>query len=70
MRIILTKHAKERMIERNIKVNEIEEAIEFPDYTVSKNNKIEAHKKINSEMIKIIYQKQDKFIKIITVIKR
>ena len=56
MNIIITKHAKERMIERNIDLDSIKKAIEFPDYTVSKNQKIEAYKK-NNETFKIIYQK-------------
>jgi hypothetical protein len=45
MKIILTKHAKQRMTERNIKLEEVQETIEMPEYTVTKNNKFEAYKK-------------------------
>lgn len=56
------------MIEREIKIQEIQETIDFPDYTLSKGNIIEAYKKINNKDLKIIYSKEGKFIKIITVI--
>lgn len=68
MTLIFTKHAKQRMIERNIKYEEVQEVINFPDYTVSKENKIEAYKKINNRNLKIIHSKEGKFIKVITVI--
>ena len=45
MKTILTNHAKRRMIERNIKMEEIRETLEFPDYTITKEKKIEAYKK-------------------------
>jgi len=70
MILIFTNHAKNRMIERNITEEEIREIIDFPDYTVSKEGKIEAHKKINNRNLKIIYYKEGKFIKIATVIDR
>ena len=68
MNLIFTNHAKQRMIERGIKINEIQEAIDFPDYTINKDGKIESYKNINSKHLKIIYSKEGKFIKIITVI--
>jgi hypothetical protein len=64
-KIILTNHAKQRMQERGISIEEIKENIDFPDYTIKKGNKIESIKKD----IKVLYTK-DKFIKIITVIKK
>ena len=67
MKIILTDHAKQRMIQRDIKRSEIEETIELPEYTVSKGRIVEAHKNINGRSIKIVYSKQGKFIKIISV---
>ena len=70
MNLILTTHAKKRMIERNIKIREIQESIDIPDYTISKNGKIEAYKKINNKILKIVYLKQDRFIKVITVIEK
>ena len=53
MNLILTTHAKKRMIERNIKIREIQESIDIPDYTISKNGKIEAYKKINEYEIEV-----------------
>ena len=68
--IILTKHAKQRMLERGISMEEIQETINLPDYTVSRGNKIEAHKRIKDKILKIIYYKSNKFIKIITLISK
>jgi len=68
MNLIFTNHAKQRMIERNIKPQEVQEAIDFPDYTLSKENKIEAYKRISNKNLKIVYSKEGKFIKVITVI--
>lgn len=70
MKIIFTDHAKKRIIERDIKIVEVQEAINSPDYIVNKNNKFEANKKINEKILKVIYIEKNKFIKVITVIKR
>lgn len=56
------------MIERDIKIEEVQETIYFPDYTVSKGNKIESFKKIGNKNLKIVSLKEGKFIKVITVI--
>lgn len=56
------------MLERGIKLEQIKNTIDFPDYTISKNNKIETYKRINSQILKIVYNKKGKFIKIITLI--
>jgi hypothetical protein len=42
MKIIITKHAKQRMIERNINLENISETINMPDYSINKLNKIES----------------------------
>ncbi len=68
MKLILTKHAKQRMMERGIKLEYIHDTIEFPDYTIVKGNKNEAYKKIKNKNLKVVYIKEDKFIKIITLI--
>jgi predicted transcriptional regulator len=70
MKFIFTKHAKERMLERNISEEEIEEVMEFPDYSVRKQNIIESIKRFKDRELKIVYLKEGKFIKIITVIER
>jgi len=56
------------MSERNISIEEIKETINFPDYIIKRDNKVEAFKKINSRNFKIVYSSKGKFIKIITVI--
>ena len=68
MKLIFTNHAKQRMIERSIKLEEVKETIDLPDYSISKENKIESYKKIGHKNLKIIYSKESKFIKVITVI--
>lgn len=40
MDFFLTNHAKKRMIERKIKLEEITDTINFPDYTITKDNKL------------------------------
>ena len=68
MKIILSNHAKKRLIERNIKIRDIEETIEMPDYVISRGNKKEAYKKIKEKTLKVVYFEEGKFIKIITLI--
>ena len=68
MNLIFTVHAKQRILERNIKIEDVENAIYFPDYTISKNGIIESYKKIDNKNLKIIYLEEGKFIKVITVI--
>lgn len=70
MNIILTKHAKQRMLEREIKFENIQDTINFSDYTIKKNGKVEAFKKINEKLLKVIYIEKGKFIKIVTLIWR
>ncbi|MBL7051421.1 DUF4258 domain-containing protein [Candidatus Woesearchaeota archaeon] len=68
MKIDLSYHAKKRLIERGINLEDIEETVEMPDYTVSKENKKEAYKKINNRTLKVVYFQKDKYIKVITLI--
>lgn len=67
MKFIFTTHAKQRMIERGIKIEQIKDVIELPDYTITKDGKIEVYKRIDNRTLKIVYAK-NKFIKIITLI--
>ena len=46
IKIILTTHTKQRMSERGIRIQQINETIEFPDYNITKNKKAEAYKKL------------------------
>ncbi|MBU3906673.1 MAG: DUF4258 domain-containing protein [Nanoarchaeota archaeon] len=68
MKIVLSYHAKKRLIERGIKLQEVEETIEIPDYTISKGNQKEAYKKITGKTLKVVYTEEDKYIKVITLI--
>lgn len=68
MKIIFTKHAEERMIERKIRLDDIQKTIEMPDYNIRKDSKTEAYKKVDNKILKVVYSKDTKFIKIITLI--
>ena len=68
MEFILTNHARKRMAERGINLNQIKETIDFPDYTIRKDGKTEAHKEINHKILKVVYIQKGKFIRIITLI--
>ena len=68
MKIVLSYHAKKRLIERGIKIKDVEEIIEMPDYTVSKGNKKEAYRKIKDRTLKVVYSQEEKYIKVITLI--
>ncbi len=67
MNIILTKHAKKRLRERGIKISWIRETVEMPEYVVKKDNKKETHKRVGNKFLKVVYIKEDNFIKIISV---
>ena len=70
MRIVLTKHAQKRMVERGISMENILEVVENPDYTIRRGELTEGFKKINSRNFKIVFEVREKFIKIITVVER
>ena len=55
-------------IERGIKIEEAQNTIDMPDYTIRKDEKIESYKTINNKQLKIVYLQKGKFIKIITLI--
>jgi hypothetical protein len=68
MKVVLSHHAKKRLIERGIKMQDVQDTIEIPEYTISRGDKKEAYKKINGKLLKVVYVKEDKYIKIITLI--
>lgn len=70
MKIIYTEHAEKRILERGIKKSWIEECIEIPDYNVSKGKVVESNKKINFQVLKVVWERKDKFIKVISVMWR
>ncbi len=67
MLIIFSLHAKKRLKERTIKEKEVHEIIEIPEYTIRRGKIIEAFKKINNRLIKVVYIKKENYIKVITV---
>ncbi|OGJ21122.1 hypothetical protein A3K73_08485 [Candidatus Pacearchaeota archaeon RBG_13_36_9] len=70
MEIVLSRHAKKRLLERGIKIQEVQEAIELPEYTISRGAKKEAYKKIGDKTLKVVYAEEDKYINVITLIKK
>jgi hypothetical protein len=68
MKINLSKHAKQRLTERGINLNDITDTIELPDYTITKENKKEAYKKIKDRTLKVVYSGDDNYINVITVL--
>lgn len=53
--IILTKHAKDRIIERGILKRDIEKVLLNPEQVERENHKIIASKKINREILEVVY---------------
>ncbi len=56
------------MSERAIKLEHVRETIEFPDYLIKKDGKIESYKNFQNKVLKVVYSEQDNFINVITVI--
>lgn len=67
MELLFTDHARQRMIEREITPRDVQTTIDLPDYTVSKGGKVESHKSLGNKILKVVYIKKAKFIKIITL---
>jgi len=67
MKIFYSLHAKKRIIERKIKEKYVHETINFPNYTIKRSNEIEAYKKINNKILKVVYFQSENYIKVITV---
>jgi len=67
MEIILSKHAKKRIKERNIKIKEIRECLDFHDYKITKCEKVEFFKKFEKFTLRLICVEKNKFIKVITL---
>ena len=55
------------MKQRSITEKQIIETIEFPEYTLKRGEEIEAYKKLDGFMTKIVYVIKESYIKIITV---
>ena len=61
-----TRHAIERKLERNITDEEIEQVIEYPDYTKVYEDRKIAVKHINERTITVVFVEEKTYIKIIT----
>ncbi len=66
MEIEFTLHAKEQIKERNLKIDEIINAIKNPDKVDYEYGKYYSQKDVGRGVIEIIYEK-DKYIKVITI---
>jgi len=68
MKIIFTKHATQRLIERKIPKKDIEKTIKFPDkiYPSFNNKKVAQKKILRNKTIEVIYTKKQNKIIIIT----
>lgn len=53
--IILTKHMKDRMIERGILKRDIEKVLLNPDRINRENHRVIASKRINKEILEVVY---------------
>ena len=67
MEYIFTAHAEFRLTRRKLSEDEIIDAIKSPDATQKKHEKYYAQKKLIRGKIEIVYEKTEKYIKIITV---
>lgn len=69
MKIVFSDHAKKRIEERGIEEWEIEHILKFPLYIKkSFEERKEAIGKPKERIIKIVFKKEENYIKIITVI--
>ena len=67
MNLVYSYHAKKRKKERDISEEMIKDIIEFPEYTIKRGEEIEAYKKVNNQMTKVVYVNKENYIKIITL---
>ena len=67
MKILYSPHAEKRMKQRSVSKEQVEDIVEFPNYTIKRGKEIEAYKKVDNKMIKVVYFKGENYIKIITV---
>jgi len=65
--IIYSDHAKKRMKQRGIEEWEIEHLIKFPSFIKRIYDKVESVGEIRNRKVKIVYRKEQSYIKIITV---
>lgn len=67
MQIIFTAHAEWRLKKRKLTKEEILEAMKFPDKTLKKHGKYYVQKKLQRGTIEIVFEREETFIRVVTV---
>jgi len=67
MQYLFTLHAEYRIKKRKLTKEEVIETIKYPDKTLKKYDKYYAQKNIGRGTIEVVYEKTERYIKIITV---
>ena len=67
MKVVFTKHALQRIEKRKFTVQEIEEAIKYPDKTFKKHGKYYFVKTLDRGKIEIVGEKTKTYLRIITI---
>jgi len=67
MEIISTLHAELRINNRNLTKEEFLDSVRFPEMTEKKHGKYYAQKNLGRGTIEIVYEKTERYIKVITV---
>lgn len=65
-KVILTDHAIDRSRERKIDHVLIKNVVNNPDFTVTRDDAIEAYRQLDTKLLKVVYSEKEKFIIIIT----
>jgi len=67
MEVIFTEHAKQKLEKRKIIEDEAINTIKYPEKLYKREGKYYAQKDIVRGKIEVIYTKEDKYIKVITI---
>ena len=66
--LIFTSHSYRRMFERGIGKEMVWECVEFPDYRISRGDKVEMFKKFGNRTLRVVCIQKSKFIKVVTLV--
>ena len=67
MNYVFTTHVVSRMVKRRLAREEVIEAIRTPEETTKKYGKYYARKNIGRGAIEVVYERTEKYIRVITV---
>jgi hypothetical protein len=70
MKIVYTKHTLKRMRQRKIRSEWVRRCLEIPDYIVSDKEINKNHLKIDSKILRVVWEIRDNFINVISVMWR